>query len=142
LRSSDRDFLQTWVNDYADDPAWEKLVADARRFQKSPMFDPISLIWNALRARRAAEDAGSGVDPLDEERRKRREELLDLAKAADGLAAFWRQAQVRCAVLDPWRPPFPVPFEQVFHADSGRCRPPFRDNSAHHSEMISPTVPG
>jgi hypothetical protein len=32
LRSSDRDFLQTWVNDYADDPAWEKLVADARRF--------------------------------------------------------------------------------------------------------------
>ena len=80
MRSSDGDFLQTWVDDYADDPAWEKLVADARRFQKSSMFDPISLIWNALRARRAAEDAGSGVDPLDEERRKRREELLDLAR--------------------------------------------------------------
>jgi hypothetical protein len=77
------------------------------------MFDPISLISNALRARRAAEDAGSSVDPLDEERRKRREELLDLAKAADGRAAFWRQAQARCAVLDPLRPPFPVPFEQV-----------------------------
>jgi hypothetical protein len=111
LRSSDRDFLQTWVDHYADEPAWERLVADARRFQNSSMFDPISL--NALRARRAAEDAGSGVDPLDEERRKRREELLDLAKSADGLAAFWRQAQARCAVLDPWRPSFPVPFKQV-----------------------------
>jgi hypothetical protein len=39
LRSSDRDFLQTGVDDYADDPAWEKVVADAHRFQKSPMFD-------------------------------------------------------------------------------------------------------
>jgi hypothetical protein len=97
LRSSDRHFLQIWVDDYADDPAWEKLVADGRRFQKSPMFDHIWLIWCVLRARRAAEDAGSGVDPLDEERKKRREELLDLAKSADDLAAFWREAEGRCA---------------------------------------------
>jgi hypothetical protein len=113
LRSSDRDFLQTWVDDYADDPAWDKLVADARRFQKSPMFDHVWLIWYALRARRAAEDAGSGVDRLDEERKKRREELLDLVKSADGLAAFWKKAQAKCAVLEPWLPPFPVPREQV-----------------------------
>jgi hypothetical protein len=112
LRSSDRDFLQKWVDEYADEPDWDKLVADGRRFQ-SPMFDYVWLIWYALRARRAAEDASSGVDPLDEERKKRREELLDLAKSADALAAFWRQAEGKSAVLEPWLPPFPVPFEQV-----------------------------
>ena len=112
LRTSDRTFLQTWIDDYADDPVWEKVIAAANRFQKSDAFDHLSLIFDALRARRIAEDAGSGVDPLQAERQKRHEKLLDLAKSADVLAEFWREAEAMSAALLPW-PPFPVPFELV-----------------------------
>ena len=111
LRTSDRRFLQTWIDDYADDPAWEELIAAANRFQKSDAFDHLYLIWYALRAWRLAEDASSGVDPLYSERHKRHQELLDLAMSADALAEFWREAQARAAVL--WSPPFPVPFGLV-----------------------------
>jgi hypothetical protein len=112
LRISDRRFLQTWIDDYADDPAWEDLVAAANRFQKSDAFDHLSLIWYALRARRFAEDAGSGVDPFHAERQKRHEELLDIAKSADALTKFWREAEARAAVL--WPPPFSVPIDLVW----------------------------
>src|ERR1700735_927893 len=44
LRASDRNFLQTWLGDYADDPAWDKLVAAARRFRTSSHFDHAKLI--------------------------------------------------------------------------------------------------
>jgi hypothetical protein len=111
LRTSDRTFLQTWIDDYADDPAWEKLIAAANRFQKSDAFDHLYLIWYALRAWRLAEDAGSGVDPLHAERHKRHEKLLGLAMSADALTGFWRDAQARAAVL--WSPPFRVPFKLV-----------------------------
>jgi hypothetical protein len=64
LRASDRDFLRTWLENYADDPAWDKLVAAARRFRTSSTFDHAKLIWYAERALRAALDSNSGVDPL------------------------------------------------------------------------------
>src|SRR5216683_2500838 len=32
--------------------------------------------------------------------------------------------------------------EIMTFADSARCRPPFRNDLARHSEMISPTIPG
>jgi hypothetical protein len=126
LRTSDREFLQRWLTDYADDPAWDKLITAANRFKKSGTFRHLSLIWYALRARRLAEDAGSGIDPLYVERRKTRKELLDLAKSADALARYWHRAQAKSAVLAPWFPPFPVPFEQVlqfqeFNAAQAEC---------------------
>jgi hypothetical protein len=112
LRISDRSFLQTWIDDYADDPAWEKLIDDAQRFEKHRFFDHLSLIWYALRAWRFAEDARSGIDPLHAERQKRHERLLDLAKSADVLTEFWREAEAMSAALLPW-PPFPVRFDLV-----------------------------
>jgi hypothetical protein len=126
LRTSDRQFLETWLADYADDPAWDELVTAANRFQKSGTFNHLSLIWYAMRARRLAEDASSGIDPLCEERQKTREELLDLAKAADALTGYWRRAQAKSAVLAPWFPPFPIPFDQVlqfqeFNAAQAKC---------------------
>jgi hypothetical protein len=114
LRISDRTFLQTWIDDYADDPAWEKLIDDAQRFEKHHFFDHLSLIWYALRAWRFAEDARSGIDPLHAERQKRHERLLDLAKSADVLTEFWREAEAMSAALLPW-PPFPVQLERVRH---------------------------
>jgi hypothetical protein len=112
LRASDRYFLQTWLEDYADDPAWDKLVRAARRFRTSSHFDHSSLIWYALRALRAALDSSSGVDPLHAERQARRDELLELAKSANDLTRFWQRAEAKSAVIAPWSP-FPVPFDQV-----------------------------
>ncbi len=112
LRASDRDFLQTWLENYADDPAWDKLVAAARRFRTSSTFDHAKLIWYAQRALRAALDSSSGVDPLHAERQARHDELLELAKSANDLTKFWRRAQAKSAVIAPWSP-FPVPFDQV-----------------------------
>jgi hypothetical protein len=112
LRTSDREFLQGWLDDYADDPAWDKLISAARRFRTSPTFDHSRLIWYAMRARRFAEDAGSGVDPLHAERQARHDELLKLAERADVLTEFWRRAEAKCAVIAPWSP-FPVPFDRV-----------------------------
>lgn len=77
LRASDRDFLKAWLEDYADDPAWDKLVRAARRFRTSSGFDHSKLIWYALRSLRAALDSSSGVDPLHAERQARRDELPD-----------------------------------------------------------------
>ena len=113
LRPSDREFLRTWLAHYADDPTLDKLISAARRFRASPTFDHSSLIWYAMRARRFAEDAGSGVDPLHAERQARHDELLELAKRADVLAEFWQRAEAKCAVLAPWFPPFPIPFDRV-----------------------------
>jgi hypothetical protein len=112
LRTTDREFLQTWIDDYADDTIWEKIVAEARVFNDSRNFDKLSLIWYAIRARRLAEDVGSGVDPLQRERQKRHDELLALADAADALTRYWQEAEMRCARLDLF-PPFPIPYEQV-----------------------------
>ena len=112
LRASDRYFLQTWLEDYADDPAWDKLVRAARRFRTSSHFDHSSLIWYALRALRAALDSSSGVAPLHAERQARRDELLELAKSANDLTRFWQRAEAKSAVIAPWSP-FPVPFDQV-----------------------------
>jgi hypothetical protein len=112
LRASDRDFLRTCLQDYADDPAWDKLVGAARRFRTSSTFDHSKLIWYALRALRAAQDSSSGVDPLHAERQARRKELLELAKSANDLTKFWQWAEAKPAVIAPWSP-FPVPFDQV-----------------------------
>jgi hypothetical protein len=126
LRTSDRQFLATWLADYAGDSLWDELVTAANRFQKSGTFDHLSLIWYAMRARRLAEDASSGDDPLYEERQKTREELLELAKSADALTGYWLRAQEKSAVLAPWFPPFPIPFDQVlqfqeFNAAQAKC---------------------
>ena len=115
LRATDREFLQTWIDDYADDPIWEKAIGAAHRFQKSRIFDNLSLIWYALRARRLAEDVRYGDDLLQRERQKRHDEMLKLAKSAEDLTNFWREAMARCALLTIGRPPFPLPFEQVLH---------------------------
>jgi hypothetical protein len=60
-----------------------------------------------------SEDAGSGVDPLHAERQARHDELLELANRADALTEFWQRAEAKSAVLAPWFPPFPVPFDRV-----------------------------
>jgi integrase len=114
LRTSDGEFLQTWVDDYADDRAWEKLIADANRFQKFRTFDHLYLIWYALRARRLAEDDASGIDRLHAEREKTHEELLDLAKSADTLDKFWLEEKARQAVLALGAQPFRIPIERVW----------------------------
>jgi hypothetical protein len=113
LQTSDREFLHRWLKDYAGDSAWDKMVGAARRFRPSRTFDHTRLIWYALRALRAALDSSSGVDPLHAERQARHDELLELAKRADVLTEFWQRAEAKSAVLAPFSPPFPVPFDRV-----------------------------
>jgi hypothetical protein len=114
LRTSDREFLQAWIDDHADDKAWGKLISQANHFQKSRTFDHLYLIWYALRARRFAEDAASWIDPLHAERKKWHEQLIALAKSANALTKFRQEEEERQGVLALGARPFPIPLERVW----------------------------
>jgi len=105
LNKTDLAFVERWLSDWADDPEWAAIIADARLLGSSPIETANSeIIWFALEARRLAFDVRAGFDPVLIEERKQQAELLELAdKAADlasyfehierypGLAAFWHR---------------------------------------------------
>jgi hypothetical protein len=94
LSAADRVFLRWWADDCADDPIWEKVVADARAHGSSPSKTMHStVIYYALEARKIAEDVKSGYDPIFLKSKKQREELLALAEKSDDLARYFQQIE-------------------------------------------------
>jgi hypothetical protein len=94
LSVADRAYLRRWADDYADDPIWEEILADARDYDQLPRQSMHSqLIEYALRVRRMAESIKSGDDPDLRERQERRVKLLSLAEKADDLARYYREAE-------------------------------------------------
>jgi hypothetical protein len=94
---AERALLKRWADDWTDNseyaPLWGKIEADAhklggRRRNAGAIFQ--ELIWYTIRAWQIAKGVESGNDPIERERQKRREHLLDLAGAADALAKYYR----------------------------------------------------
>ena len=87
LGAADRAHLKRWIEDVSvEDPIWDKIVARVRG------GDYGTIILYALEARRIAEDARDGHDPILEEGKKRRADLLALADKADDLARYYQEA--------------------------------------------------
>jgi hypothetical protein len=88
--------LRRWADDWTDDSEyaslWQTIEADARklngRLTTASIFQ--DLIWYTVTARQIANGVESGDNPIERERQKRREYLLDLAHAADALAKYYR----------------------------------------------------
>jgi hypothetical protein len=94
LDAADCAYLRRWADDYADDPIWEEILADARDYDQLPRRSMHSqLIEYALRVRRMAQSMKLGEDPNLRERQEQRAELLALAEKADDLARYFRKAE-------------------------------------------------
>ena len=94
LDAADRAYLRRWADDYADDPIWEEILADARGYDQLPRQSLHSqFISYALRVRRLAESVRLGDDPNLRERQKQRAKLLALAEKADDLARYYQEAE-------------------------------------------------
>jgi hypothetical protein len=94
LDAADRAFLSRWVEDCANDPIWEEIVADAREYDAEPHNAIHStLIVRALQARRYAERVRAGYDPILRERQKERARLLELAEKSDDLARYYQEIE-------------------------------------------------
>ena len=94
LDAADRAYLRRWADDYADDPIWEEIVADARAYGRWP--DDLmhsTVIWYALQARRFAESVKAGDDPIIRKEQEQRAELLALAEKADDLARHYQETE-------------------------------------------------
>jgi hypothetical protein len=101
LDAADKAFLKRWVENCADDPIWQEIVADARAYGLWPQNSIHSrIIWYALDARRIAEGMKAGDDPMLQYKRKRRAELRALADKADDLAQFYREEEKYSGVAD------------------------------------------
>jgi hypothetical protein len=93
---ADRALLKRWADDWIDNPEyaslWGIIEADARKLggwrTNAGIFQ--ELIWYTVTAWQIAKGVESGNDPIERERQKRREDLLDLANAADALAKYYR----------------------------------------------------
>jgi hypothetical protein len=113
LTRSDRRFLEIWLNDCADDPAWDRIVTAARRFNSAANYMHLWLLRDALQVRRRAHEVSSGVDPRLQQRVSRRDYLLELKEHAESIARYWDRAQMKLARLLLSPPPFPVSFPRV-----------------------------
>jgi hypothetical protein len=88
LNAADRAFLKRWFEDPSvNDPIWDRIVAQA------PGDTYRTIIFYALQARRIAEDAKYGDDPVLQERQKQRAELLRMAENADDLARYYQETE-------------------------------------------------
>jgi hypothetical protein len=94
---AERTLLKRWTDDWTDNPdyspLWGIIEADAHKLggrctNAGAIFQ--ELIWYTIRAWQIAKGVQSGNDPIERERQKRREHLLDLADAADALAKYYR----------------------------------------------------
>ncbi len=93
LTLAEQKYLRRWV-DCADDPIWEKIVADARACERWPPNKiHSSIIYYALEARKIAESVKLGNDPILLERQKQRVELFELAEKAEALAQYFKEAE-------------------------------------------------
>jgi hypothetical protein len=94
LSAADCAYLSRWAEDSADDPIWEKILADARDYDQLPRQSMHSqFIEYALRVRRMAVSMKSGDDPYLRESQERRAKLLSLAEKADDLARYFQEAE-------------------------------------------------
>jgi hypothetical protein len=115
LDAADRPFLRRWADDYADDPIWEEILADARAYGQLPHQSLHSqLIEYVLRVRGLAEGMRSGDDPILRERQKHRAKLLALAEKAHDLARYYQEAEKYSGIAEFYQrfPVLPVLPEQ------------------------------
>src|SRR5262249_26510283 len=92
LSLADKKHLERWAS-YGDDLPWEKIETDAERHGLHPTGTSCeTVVRYSLMSRRIAEDAQSGNDPLFEERKRQRDELLELAEAK-ALAKYYEDAE-------------------------------------------------
>src|ERR1700692_4633188 len=97
LNAADRAQLKR-LGDWCEDPVvWGRIEAEARangQYRKlSPESVQRTVIWYALQARRIAEAASSGNDPIFQEALQRRAELLALAQKAEDLARYYQEVE-------------------------------------------------
>ena len=96
LDDAGRALLRRWVDDWADDSEhaslWKIIEADARKhgLQSTTVLIFQDLISYTVTAWQIAKAAESGDDPIQQEREKRQEELLELSRGADALAKYYR----------------------------------------------------
>jgi hypothetical protein len=95
LDDDDRALLKRWVNDWTQpehEVLWQEIEAGARKLgnQLTAADIFLDLIWYTVTAWQIAKGVESGDDPIDRQRQKRREYLLDLADKADALAKYYR----------------------------------------------------
>lgn len=87
---ADRALIRRWADECTDDPEFASLLETiewearklSRRVTTALIFQ--DLIWQTARG------VESGHDPIELERQKRREDLSNLADAADSLAKYYR----------------------------------------------------
>src|SRR5262245_3084804 len=85
LSLADQKHLDRWAS-FGDLP-WEKIETDAERHRLHATGTSCeTVVRYSLMNRQIAEDAQSGNDPLFEERKRQRDELLELADKAESLA--------------------------------------------------------
>ena len=95
LDDDDRALLKRWVNDWTQpehEVLWQEIEAGARKLGNQLTTAEIfrDLIWYTITAWQIAKGVESGDDPIERQRQKRREYLLDLADKVDALAKYYR----------------------------------------------------
>jgi hypothetical protein len=94
LDPADRVFLRRRAKDYADERVWNEVVVKARTFGRFPEETMYAMLIDyVLLARRFAENAKYGYDPIFRERQAQRARLLELAQKADDLARYFQEVQ-------------------------------------------------
>jgi hypothetical protein len=90
LTAQDRAYLNNWIEGYADDPIWEKILAATRLYGRkgAQKRSNSSFIQPALSVNRMSESMRFGEDPILERQRSQRNETLDMADQADTLARY------------------------------------------------------